>query len=126
MPTTRKEWRRLKGLGFNAWRNLRPGDVYRVSLEGTECVLQGPHYAVIVSDEPFNYLSAVVIVPLSTGAKPATFRLEIVLRGRKIRALPEQVQAIYKKQLKEYQENVADTPFFLALKAALTELFGFS
>ncbi|HIE12048.1 MAG TPA: type II toxin-antitoxin system PemK/MazF family toxin [Desulfotomaculum sp.] len=105
---------------------VRPGDIYRVSLEGTRHVLQGPHYAVIVSDEPFNYLSTVVIVPLSTGAKPASFRPEIILRRRKTRALPDQLRAIDKKRLKEYQENAADTPFFLALKAALAELFGLS
>jgi mRNA interferase MazF len=100
----------------------RSGDIYRVSLEGTSHVLQGPHYAVVVSDEPFNYLSTVVIVPLSTGARPASFRPELTLHGKVTRALPDQIRAIDKHRLKEYQENIADTSFYLALKATLEEL----
>ena len=100
----------------------RPGDIYRVSLEGTGHVLQGPHYAVVISDEPFNYLSTVVIVPLSTGARPASFRPELTLHGKVTRALPDQIRAIDKRRLKEYQENVAGTSFYMALKVALEEL----
>ncbi|TEB10767.1 type II toxin-antitoxin system PemK/MazF family toxin [Pelotomaculum propionicicum] len=100
------------------------GDIYRVSLEGTGRVLRGPHYVVVVSDEPFNYLSTVVVVPLSTGAKSASFRPEMIFHGKVTRALPDQIRAIDKQRLKEYQENVADTSFFLALRISLKELFG--
>ena len=100
----------------------RPGDIYRVSLEGTGHVLRRPHYAVVISDEPFNYLSTVVIVPLSTGARPASFRPELTLHGKVTRALPDQIRAIDKRRLKEYQENVAGTSFYMALKVALEEL----
>ena len=100
----------------------RPGDIYRVSLEGAGHVLKGPHYAVVVSDEPFNYLSTVVIVPLSTGAKPASFRPELNFHGQLTRALPDQIRAIDRHRLREFQENVANTSFFLALKTALAEL----
>ena len=101
----------------------KPGDVFLVSLEGTGYVLRGPHYAVVVSDEPFNYLSTVVIVPLSTGARSASFRPEIEFMGRCTRALVDQVRAMDKKRLKNYQDNLAETSFFLAIKAALKELF---
>lgn len=101
----------------------RPGDIYRVSLEGTGRVLRWPHYAVVVSDEPFNYLSTVVAVPLSTGARPASFRPEITFHGKVTRALPDQIRAIDKQRLKDFQENVAETSFFLALKISLKELF---
>jgi len=101
----------------------RPGDIFRVSLEGTGHVLRGPHYGVVVSDEPFNYLSTVVIIPLSTGAKPASFRPELSLHGQITRALPDQVRAVDKKRLKEYQGSVAGTSFFAALEEALRELF---
>lgn len=100
----------------------RPGDIYRVSLEGADHVLKGPHYGVDVSDEPFNYLSTVVIVPLSTGAKPASFRPELNFHRRLTRALPDQIRAIDRRRLKEFRENVANTSFFLALKTALGEL----
>lgn len=101
----------------------RPGDVFLVNLEGTGHVLRGPHYAVVVSDEPFNYLSTVVVVPLSTGAKPASFRPETEFMGHRTRALVDQVRAMDKKRLKTYQDNVAGTSFFLEIKAALKELF---
>ncbi|MHB1043076.1 MAG: type II toxin-antitoxin system PemK/MazF family toxin [Eubacteriales bacterium] len=102
----------------------RPGEIYRVSLEGAGHVLRGPHYAVVVSDEPFNHLSTVVIVPLSTGARSASFRPETIFHGKAARALADQVRAIDKQRLKEYQENVAETSFFMALKTSLKELFG--
>ncbi|MDI6906519.1 MAG: type II toxin-antitoxin system PemK/MazF family toxin [Thermoanaerobacterales bacterium] len=101
----------------------RPGDIYQVSLEGTGRVLRGPHYAVFVSDEPFNYLSTVVTVPLSSGPRPASFRPEMPLHGKTTRALPDQIRAIVKHRLKDFQGNVADTSFFLALRIALGELF---
>ncbi|MGB9885716.1 MAG: type II toxin-antitoxin system PemK/MazF family toxin [Moorellales bacterium] len=101
----------------------RPGDVYLVSLEGAGHELRGPHYALVVSDEVFNYLSTVVIVPLSTGAKPASFRPEIEFRGRRTRALVDQVRALDRRRLREYAANLADTAFFMAVKAALRELF---
>ncbi|MBE3588110.1 MAG: type II toxin-antitoxin system PemK/MazF family toxin [Thermoanaerobacteraceae bacterium] len=104
----------------------RQGDIYRVSLDGTGHVLRGPHYAVVVSDDPFNYLSTVVVVPLSTGAKPASFRPELLLHGKKTLALTDQIRAIDKRRLKEFQENVAGTSFFLALMNALIDLLALS
>ncbi len=101
----------------------RPGDIYLVNLEGTGHVLRGPHYAVVVSDEPFNYLSTVVVVPLSTGARPASFRPEMEFLGKRTRALTDQVRALDKKRLKRYQANVLQTSFYLSLKASLKELF---
>ncbi|SHE28548.1 mRNA interferase MazF [Desulfofundulus australicus DSM 11792] len=100
----------------------RPGDIYRVSLEGTGHILRGSHYAVVVSDEPFNYLSTVVIVPLSTGARPASFRPELTFHGKVTRALPDQIRAVDKRRLKDFQGNVASTSFFMALQASLQDL----
>ncbi|MDN5348164.1 MAG: mRNA interferase MazF [Clostridia bacterium] len=101
----------------------RPGEVYRVSLEGSGHEFRGPHYAVIVSDEPFNYLSTVVVVPLSTGARPASFRPETEFLGKRTRALVDQVRALDKRRLKEFQGNFQGTSFFVEIKAALKELF---
>ncbi|OIQ12564.1 YlcI/YnfO family protein [Neomoorella thermoacetica] len=89
---------------------------------GTGHVLRGPLYGVVVSDEPFNYLSTIVIVPLSTGAKPAIFRPEISFHGKVTRALPDQLRAVDKHRLREYQGSVAGTSFFYALQEALREL----
>ena len=103
----------------------RPGEIYRVSLEGTGHILRGPHYAVVVSDKPFNHLSTIVVVPLSTGAKPASFRPEISLNGKLTRALTDQIRAIDKARLKEFQVNMSGTSFLPELQAALSELLAF-
>ena len=106
-------------MSFDLERVPLPGDIYLCSLEGTGHVLRGPHYVVVVSDEPFNHLSTVVVVPLSTGAKQASFRPQFRFRGETTRALPEQIRALDKRRLKEYQGNIAGTSFFGALRQAL-------
>ncbi|WP_406677703.1 hypothetical protein [Moorella sp. ACPs] len=54
---------------------------------------------------------------------PATFRPEISFHGKVTRALPDQLRAVDKRRLKEYQGSVAGTSFFYALQEALRELF---
>ncbi|MEW5933858.1 MAG: type II toxin-antitoxin system PemK/MazF family toxin [Bacillota bacterium] len=106
-------------MSFDLERVPLPGDIYLCSLEGTGHVLGGPHYVVVVSDEPFNHLSTVVVVPLSTGAKQASFRPQIRFGGETTRALPEQIRALDKRRLKEYRGNVAGASFFGAMRQAV-------
>ncbi|HHY93991.1 MAG TPA: type II toxin-antitoxin system PemK/MazF family toxin [Firmicutes bacterium] len=106
-------------MSFDGERVPLPGDIYLCSLEGAGHVLRGPHYVVVLSDEPFNHLSTVVVVPLSTGARPASFRPQLRFHGENTRALPEQVRAMDKRRLKEYQGNVATTSFFAELRHTL-------
>ncbi|MDI6824499.1 MAG: type II toxin-antitoxin system PemK/MazF family toxin [Bacillota bacterium] len=106
-------------MSFDLERVPLPGDIYLCSLEGTGHLLRGPHYIVVVSDEPFNHLSTVVVVPLSTGAKQASFRPQFRFGGETTRALPEQIRALDKRRLKEYRGNIAGTSFFGALRQAV-------
>lgn len=80
---------------------------------------EAPTYVVVVSDEPFNHLSTVVVVPLSTGAKQASFRPQFRFGGETTRALPEQIRALDRRRLKEYRGNIAGTSFFGALRQAV-------
>jgi len=57
------------------------------------------------------------------GAKTASFRPELSLHDKVTKVLPDQVRAVDKKRLKEYQSSVAGTFFYAALEEALCELF---
>lgn len=54
----------------------------------------GRRYAVIVQSDELWLLHTVVVVPTSTSARPATFRPEIVVDGKRTRVLCEQVRTI--------------------------------
>jgi len=78
-----------------------PGELYRISLRGTGHELSGPHYAVVVSDEAFNDLSTVVVVPFSTGARRYSWRVGVHIHGKVSLALTDQVRAVDKSLLRE-------------------------
>jgi len=78
-----------------------PGQVYRVPLRGTGHEVTGPHYAVVVSDEAFNELCTVVVVPFSIGARRYSWRVPVRIHGQLTLALTEQVRAVDKSSLKE-------------------------
>lgn len=85
------------------------GDIYRVSLRGEGQELRGPHYVVVVSDDPFNYLSTVVVVPFSSQAQPSFLHPEAVVRGTRTRALVEQVRVLSRQRLREHVGSLAGT-----------------
>ncbi|MDO8670630.1 MAG: type II toxin-antitoxin system PemK/MazF family toxin [Dehalococcoidia bacterium] len=61
-----------------------------------------PHFAVVVSDGAYNWLSTIVVVPFSAGARRFEFRLETAINGVRTRALMDQVTSIDKAFLREY------------------------
>lgn len=69
----------------------------------------GSHYAVVVSDEPYNWLSTVVVVPLSSGAQESEMHPEFPFQGARTRALVEQVTALDKRYLREKVGSLAGT-----------------
>ncbi|MCL4535701.1 MAG: type II toxin-antitoxin system PemK/MazF family toxin [Bacteroidetes bacterium] len=90
-------------------RPIERGDVFRASLPGPGHQTRGPHYAVVVSDEPYNWLSTLVIVPLSSSAQPSATHPELHFRGARTRALVEQVTALDKRHLREKVDNLSGT-----------------
>ena len=88
---------------------VRRGDVYRVTLRGEGQELRGPHYVVVVSDDPFNYLSTVVVVPFSSHAQASFLHPEAVIHGSRTRALVEQLRVLSRQRLGEYITSLAGT-----------------
>lgn len=87
---------------------LERGGIYRVAFSGTRHTLKGSHYAVVVSDSMFNeHLSTVIVVPFSTGARPASFRPEATINGMRTRALTDQLTVVNKTHIHERISNIA-------------------
>ncbi len=80
---------------------IERGDLFRVAFRGEGHRIDGPHYAVVVSDEPYNWLSTVVVVPFSSGARADDIHPETTISGTRTCAMVEQVQSIDKSRLKE-------------------------
>jgi len=51
-------------------------------------------YAIIIQSDDLWLLNTVVVVPTSSSARSATFRPEVVVLGRRTRALCEQIRTI--------------------------------
>lgn len=54
----------------------------------------GRRYAIIIQSDDLWLLNTVVVVPTSSSARSATFRPEVVVLGRRTRALCEQIRTI--------------------------------
>lgn len=88
---------------------IEKGDLFRVNFPGHGHQLSGPHYAVVVSDEPYNWMSTVVVVPFSSGAQPAPWRVETTINGTATRAMVEQVGAVDIAWLQQKLGSLAGT-----------------
>ncbi len=86
--------------------------------------LHGPRYAVVLSDTTYNWLSAVVVVPFSTGAKPYEFRPATMINGTRTRALVDQVMAVDKVLLREHVGTLAGEPIMDDIEFYLRDLLG--
>src|SRR5580692_10396817 len=85
------------------------GDIYRISFQGANNELRGPHYAVVVADYPFTLLSTIIVVPFSSHARPATYHPETTINGTRTRALVEQIAAVSRSRLREPLGSLAGT-----------------
>jgi mRNA interferase MazF len=79
------------------------GDVFRLNaprdVRGHEQA--GRRYAVIVQADELAHLSTSLVAPTSTSARPATFRPEVEIHGRRTRVLAEQASAVDPSRLGE-------------------------
>ncbi len=105
--------------------NPERGDVFRVSFQGSNNELRGPHYAVVVADYPFTLLSTIIIVPFSSHARPASYHPETTINGTRTRALVEQVAAISRDRLREPLGSLAGTAVMDEIDDYLRQALGF-
>lgn len=101
---------------------IERGDLFRVTFRGRGHQVDGPHYAVVVSDEPYNWLSTVVVVPFSSSARPAPWRVEVMLEGSLTRALIEQVAAVDVTWLQQKLGSLAGSAAMNAIDEQLAQL----
>lgn len=86
---------------------IERGDLFRVAFKGEGHRIDGLHYAVVVSDEPYNWLSTVVVVPFSSGARSDDIHPVVTINGTRTRAMVEQVQAVDKTRLRDRLGSLA-------------------
>ncbi len=74
---------------------MRRGEVYELRLpKGVGHEQRGRHFGVVVQADALLPRSVVLVAPMSTSARPATFRPELVINGETMRVLVEQVGAV--------------------------------
>jgi mRNA interferase MazF len=54
----------------------------------------GQRYGVVLQADELLALSTVIVAPTSTSARPATFRPEVEVRGKRTRLLVDQLRAV--------------------------------
>lgn len=77
------------------------GDIYLVNLDPTVgSEIQKTRPCVIISPpEIHDYLRTALIAPMTTGIRPAPFRIPIDFQGKSGLILPEQIRAVDKTRL---------------------------
>lgn len=77
------------------------GEIYLVNLDPTiGSEIQKTRPCVIVSPpEIHNYLRTALIAPMTTGSRPAPFRVPVEFQGKQGLILPEQIRVIDKARL---------------------------
>jgi mRNA interferase MazF len=79
---------------------LQRGDIHNLRLpKGVGHEQRGRRLAVILQSDAMLPRSVLLIAPTSTSARPASFRPEIVISGRRTRVLVEQLGAVAVERL---------------------------
>ena len=98
---------------------MRRGDIWLASLDPTVgSEIQKTRPVLVVSPDDLNrYLRLVTIVPLTSGSRPAPFRLPIDFADRSGLLLLEQMRSVDKRRLVKHLGEVDDAVLGEALAA---------
>ena len=103
---------------------VRRGEVWLAALDpivGAE--IQKTRPCVVVSPpEIHDWLRTVLVAPMTTGSRPAPFRVPVSFGGRKGLILPEQMRALDKARLVK-RRGMVDAATLAALLAVLRDTF---
>jgi mRNA interferase MazF len=103
---------------------VKRGDVWLVNLDptlGSEIKKTRP--CVIVSPpEMHGYLRTVIIAPMTTGSKPAPFRISITFQGKRGLILLDQIRALDKVRLVKRLGAISEKSLSATLRT-LQEIF---
>lgn len=80
---------------------MRRGDIWLVNLNPTVgSEIQKSRPCVVISpDEMHDFLRTVIIAPMSTGSRPAPFRISVTHGGKKGLILLDQIRAVDRTKL---------------------------
>ncbi|AWW33698.1 type II toxin-antitoxin system PemK/MazF family toxin [Mannheimia varigena] len=100
------------------------GDIYLVNLDPTVgSEIQKTRPCVIISPpEIHDYLRTALIAPMTTGSRPAPFRIPIDFQGKSGLILPEQIRAVDKTCLVK-KVGELENEKLAQLLAVLQEMF---
>ena len=106
-------------------RQLQRGDVYRVSFgQGKGHELNDPHYAIVVQSDAYP-LSTVIVVPLSSSARPTPWRVPVEVAGKTTYALVEQTRVVdAESRLREWVCSLAGTDTLAQIDEELAMILG--
>jgi mRNA interferase MazF len=103
---------------------VRRGDIWLVNLDptiGSEIKKTRP--CLIVSPpEMHDYLRTVIVVPMTTGSKPAPFRIPIAFQGKRGLILLDQIRTLDKIRLVKRLGVATERSLVVALRT-LQEIF---
>lgn len=100
------------------------GDIYLVNLDPTVgSEIQKTRPCVIISPpEIHDYLRTALIAPMTTGSRPAPFRIPIDFQGKSGLILPEQIRVVDKTRLVTKVDELENEKL-AQLLAVLQEMF---
>lgn len=100
------------------------GDIYLINLDPTiGSEIQKTRPCVIVSPpEIHNHLRTALIAPMTTGSRPAPFRIPVDFQGKSGLILPEQIRVVDKARLVKKLGSL-DAQTLSKLLSVLQEMF---
>ena len=103
---------------------VKRGDIWLVNLDPTVgSEIQKTRPCIIVSPpEMHDHLRTVIVAPMTTGNKPAPFRIAIVFQGKRGLILLDQIRTLDKVRLVKRLGKTAGKPLLTALRT-LQEMF---
>lgn len=103
---------------------MKRGEVWLCRLDPTVGrEIQKTRPCLIVSPDELNALSPVLIVaPLTSGSRPARFRVAVNFRGKEGLILPDQIRALDRQRMLK-RLGAVDSPTLSAVLTVLTDMF---
>jgi mRNA interferase MazF len=104
--------------------DVKRGDVWLAALDPTVgSEIQKTRPCLIVSPDELNaHLRTVIVAPMTTGSRPAPFRVPIKFKGKEGLILPDQMRTVDKARLVKRMGKV-DGPTRTAVLGVLAEMF---
>ena len=103
---------------------VKRGEVWLAALDPTiGSEIQKTRPCLVISPDELNeHLRTIIVAPMTTGSRPAPFRIAVRFKGKEGLILPDQMRAIDRRRLVKRLGRV-DAATLSATLAVLAELF---